>query len=178
MLIHITGAPGAGKTTLGNWIKSNFKVKVIDIDDILDEFIAKRKNADNFKKDLQSHFDNIIHKHKKLVLVGLNYPDPVVYIKGKEHHLRPFKINIDADYKFYLDTPLDTLIKQRFKRELIRAAEDSDELLKDILRQKKKVFEIDIQEWIDGAKEWRDMYDDYEYLSSGAIKKRLKKVDL
>ena len=37
MIIHISGAPGSGKTTIGLYLKKHYKTKVIvkDLDDLL-----------------------------------------------------------------------------------------------------------------------------------------------
>jgi adenylate kinase family enzyme len=44
MIIHICGAPAAGKTTLSNKFKLKLKnVIVEDLDDLLNEFLKKHK---------------------------------------------------------------------------------------------------------------------------------------
>ena len=43
LIIHISGASGFGKTTLGNKLKENFKSKIVvkDLDILRDEFIKE-----------------------------------------------------------------------------------------------------------------------------------------
>lgn len=43
LIIHISGALGSGKTTLGDKLKEQFKSKIVvkDLDNLRDEFIKK-----------------------------------------------------------------------------------------------------------------------------------------
>ena len=79
-IIHISGVSGAGKTTLGNKLKEQFKNKIVvkDIDDLRTEFIKKYYDNKKFdiidKEEYQIYINNFIKKHssKPLIFVGLN----------------------------------------------------------------------------------------------------------
>jgi thymidylate kinase len=109
MIIHISGAPGSGKTTIGQKLKEHYKFKVIikDLDDLFTEF--KTLNTTKFSsKKYQIFINDFINKHndKSIIFVGLNC-NPV---KSKFYNLNP-------DYKFYIDLPVDINLKRYFLRE-------------------------------------------------------------
>ena len=110
MIIHISGAPGSGKSTLGMKLKKYYKTKVIvkDLDDLFAEFM--KLNTKKFSSiKYQKFIDNFINKHnnKSIIFVGLN----------SEHITNKF-YNINPDYKFYIDLPIDINLKRHFLREI------------------------------------------------------------
>ena len=109
MIIHISGAPGSGKTTIGLKLKKHYKTKVIvkDLDDLFAEFMKLNTTKFSSKK-YQNFIDDFINKHnnKSIIFVGLN----------SEHLTNKF-YNINPDYKFYIDLPVDINLKRHFLRE-------------------------------------------------------------
>lgn len=187
MIIHISGAPGSGKTTIGNWIQNNFKNTIVhDIDDLYNKIIMKKskENIKNFSKtivtDFQKYIDNIIsrNKNKNLVFVGLNYPDPRIELHNKEIFLKPFKLNMRSDYNFYIDIPIHQIIKQYFKRTLAETLQDSDNILEEIMKNKEKKYEIDLNDVISDTIEWKKMFkkDNYIMIGYEPLKNRLAKL--
>lgn len=185
MIIHISGAPGSGKTTIGEWIKTNFKnVKVFDIDDLYWDFIGKREKKfdninlfkKNFAKDMQSYVDKIIDKHQdtNIIFVGLNYPDPRIEYKEKETFVKPFKIDTKADYKFYIDLPAEQIVKQKIKRDLNEIIDDIDDFMEE---HKKEKFEINLKEYYQEVLFWKKMFakDGYDMVQPKDIKLFIKK---
>lgn len=171
MIIHISGAPGSGKTTLGQWIKKNYKnIVVYDLDDLYHKVIKKIENLSQeiFKKYLRNEFqkyvDKLIKNNKNICFVGLNYPDPRISYKGREIFVKPFKVEINANHKFYIDIPIKQIVKQKFMRTLSETLEDTDHILDDIIMSKKKVFELHIGEWISDSMEWKIMFQEEGYL--------------
>jgi len=173
MIIHISGAPGSGKTTLGNIIKKKFKnVKVIDIDDVITKFmILKEKNSktlNEFKKDYaqecQKYLDKIITntinntKAKNIVFVGLNYPDPEIEFKNRTIHLKPYVLDVRADHKFFIDIDPIIIAKRFFLRSIERGIKDIDNLFNDAMDNNKQKFIIDIGEVIRDSNEWKEMF--------------------
>jgi hypothetical protein len=86
IVIHISGASGAGKTTLGKKLSDKFGKKIIvkDVDDLRKEFVEKTYggydkmwNIKNFIWDheaYQLYIDKFVKKQTKpLVFVGLNH---------------------------------------------------------------------------------------------------------
>lgn len=109
MIIHISGAPGSGKTTIGLKLKKYYKTKVIvkDFDDLFAEFKIKYKKFSSIK--YQNFIDDFINKHnnKSIIFVGLN----------SEHLTNKF-YKINPDYKFYINLPVDINLKRHFLREI------------------------------------------------------------
>ena len=90
MIIHISGAPGSGKSTFGIELKKIFKnIKILDLDDLFDNFINKNKFS---IKAYQKYLDIIINKNKNIIFVGLNKD------KGRSGALYDLK----SDYNFYI----------------------------------------------------------------------------
>jgi thymidylate kinase len=110
MIIHISGAPGSGKTTIGLKLKKHYKTKVIvkDLDDLFAEFIKLNTKKFSSKK-YQNFIDDFINKHnnKSIIFVGLN-----------SEHITDNFYKINPDYKFYIDLPVDINLKRHFLREI------------------------------------------------------------
>ena len=81
IIIHISGATGSGKTTLGNKLKKQFgkKITVKDIDKLRRDFIKEYYGDTKFdiidKVEYQKYIDNFCKKHslKPLIFLGLNH---------------------------------------------------------------------------------------------------------
>ena len=76
IIIHISGASGVGKTTMGTQLKKKFGKNIVvkDTDDLMSEFISsiggKFINFDSIK--YQNYIDNFINKQTKpIIFVGL-----------------------------------------------------------------------------------------------------------
>jgi hypothetical protein len=110
MIIHISGAPGSGKTTLGLKLKKYYKINVIvkDLDDLFAEFMKLNINKFNSKK-YQMFIDNFINKHnnKSIIFVGLN----------SEHLTNKF-YKLHSDYNFYINLSVNINLKRHFLREI------------------------------------------------------------
>jgi len=110
MIIHISGAPGSGKTTIGLRLKKHYKTKLIvkDLDDLFAEFMKLNTKKFSSKK-YQNFIDDFINKHnnKSIIFVGLN----------SEHLTNKF-YKINPDYKFYINLPVDINLKRHFFREI------------------------------------------------------------
>jgi uridine kinase len=189
MIIHISGAPGSGKTTIGNWVRKNFKnVLVYDIDNLYHDYLhLKEKNnspvitlKQDISTEMQKYIDMIIDKHKtkKIVFVGLNYPDPRIQYKNKEVFLEPFSLNMHAGHEFYLDIPSNQIIKQRLIRTLKESIENVDNILGELAKAKKEKFQIDIGRWMSDNKEWKKTFKKrgYTMIQTDKLKETLKKL--
>lgn len=124
MIIHITGPPGSGKTTLGKFFADRSKkIQHLELDDLYMEFIAKRekkfKTIEEFKKhfweDFRAYITAIITsiKCKNIIITGLNFPDPHIKFHDKWINLPGEYIKIECNYRYYLDVPLQTAAEHR-----------------------------------------------------------------
>jgi adenylate kinase family enzyme len=161
LVLHISGAPGVGKTTFGKWICENLQnVKVIDIDDLYDYFVTKLTKktfkADTFATKFQQVFDEFFDKqsagYRAVVVIGLNYPDPRITIEGKEYHVQPFSIKIPADRKLFLDDADDKIMQRYIARTLERTAKDINNVIA------RDSFVIDVREIRKNLTYWRKVY--------------------
>ena len=112
MIIHITGPPGAGKSTLVKAYKS--KYKIYDLDRIHHHNNFRLKY---YKEDFQNYINSVVSKNAQyVIIVGMHYPDP--WIDDKKH-VKPFKLTIKADKLICLNPGVETIAKQLIKRESI-----------------------------------------------------------
>ena len=65
MIIHISGAPGSGKTTLGLEINKlkNRNVKLFDLDNIFDDFMHENNYKFNSSK-YQKYINKLVTRNK------------------------------------------------------------------------------------------------------------------
>lgn len=177
VVIHISGIPGSGKTTLGKWIKKNFKIKVYDIDDLHHYLLNKQTNLKNFSQKFQKYINDLIIKNKNnVIFVGLHYPDPHIEFKNKIIDIKPFKLKINGE-KYFITLPNEQILWQHFMREL-----------KDIIKNPKDYFNytienpdykmLDINEWKKDFTYWKKIHrkENYQFLSLDQIKNKLKKL--
>jgi len=136
LVIHISGAPGSGKTTLGNKIASSFpQVLVIDTDDFIQHHTEEGKKLLAMEKEL---LDTAMEESKK-VLASLAYkrewsailthkfnqvlqsnPTADIVFVGVLDNFGPLDGSIydfkEATHRFYLSPPLATVLKQYYGR--------------------------------------------------------------
>ena len=128
MIIHISGFPGSGKTTLGEKIQKKYGSKVIVYD--TDNFI--QHNNDNGKRLLKVEKDMESGKKtqkdynmlwKKTMKESINefireHDDKPIIFVGSLDNFGPkntiYKIN--ANYKFMLDVPLYEIMRRYYLR--------------------------------------------------------------
>jgi len=128
MIIHVSGFPGSGKTTLGEKIQKIFGVNVIVYD--TDLFI--QHNNDNGKKLLkieremktgkktQKDYTSLWRKTIKKSIddfVKKHSNKPIVFV-GSLDNFAPINViyKIKADHKIVLNVPLDEIMKRYYLR--------------------------------------------------------------
>lgn len=178
MIIHISGAPGYGKTTFGvkiNEIK-NKNVKVFDLDDIFDNFMYESNYRFNSNK-YQKYVNNLIskNKNKHIIFVGLNMD------KGHTNKL----YNLSATHKFYIDIKINLLLERLFYREVQQIYTHRKNIWQDYLRDPnttslKLMHNININQLKNETKKFDKIYikKGYHVLSTKLIKKFLKQNEL
>lgn len=158
LIIHISGASGAGKTTLGNKLKDDFgdQIVVKDLDDLRMEFVNffyggyknirkndKLEKESNFKwnsEKYQEYIDEFINDQTKpIVFVGLNH----MFWFDKDLYY-----NLYANYKFYIDIDLDLIFEQACRRFINQYfVEYQDYLIRKLIKNNKKAIEMTIEQF-------------------------------
>ena len=118
IIIHISGASGAGKTTLGNKLIDNFGSKIIvkDLDDLFNAYVQKHKLDKIQIIKYEKYLSNYIRRqnpNKILILVGLNI-NLLNYRKKISNDY--YKINPNPNHTFYIKLPIKTILNARFER--------------------------------------------------------------
>jgi len=183
MIIHISGPSGSGKTTLGNKIKEKLRNKIVvkDLDDLLFEFVMmKEKSKQNtsiilkkWKKEYQKYIDNYIeNQNKSIIFVGLN--TDLGSFGFRNDKLKPPKAfyNIHADYKFYIDIPVNEILQQKLYRQVIKICNNKEEWFEKWLNypdntQQKLNYLINISLWNKETEKWNKLYKkkDYKFMN-------------
>ncbi len=191
MIVHISGAPGSGKSTIGKYFKKN-GIATIDMDRMYHGFIEKSEKdgisasslKSNVTKLAQQYYDRTLGKIKSknrgkyIIVFGLNYPDPRVTYKGKIITVHPFKINVRADHIFFIDIDPYEIAKRYFLRSLRYVVLNIDEEFENIVQGKKKKYVIDLGEIIESCTWWKKKYakDGYIMLSDENVITKVSKL--
>ena len=202
MIIHIAGPSGSGKTTLGKRLKEHYKDKVIvkDLDDLLwKEFIPWQEKTDitaadffaNFELNYQEYIDNFIKKNKgkPIIFVGINtfIMNEMQQFKGVDRHFPKAFFDLRADHKYYIDIPVEQVMKQKFYRMMDDFCNSKDIIFSDLLENEKKtrknimddiMRQTHIKEVRIQTEKWNKFYKDkgYEYLSNDEIYKKISSL--
>ena len=184
MIIHISGAPGSGKTTIGLKLKKHYKIKVIvkDLDDLFAEFMKLNTTKFSSKK-YQNFINDFINKHnnKSIIFVGLN-----------SENITNIFYKINPAYKFYIDLPIDINLKRHFIREIdewINWMQNRDKniLFDQLLNDENEVIngltksltrQLKISEQKKFITSFHSYYtsEDYQFLSSTQIYNKIKSI--
>jgi len=107
MIIHISGAIGSGKTTLGKELKSLKRVVVEDLDDLFNEFVKRTKKFSS--KAYQKYIYNFIDKHsrKNIIFVGLN--------QDMGNSATIYDLRSEVDY--FIDLDIEENVRRLFLRD-------------------------------------------------------------
>jgi len=127
IIVHISGFPGSGKTTLGEKLEKLYKnIIVYDTDgfiqhhtkegkqllkiekDILNNKKTNKDYKDLWKKTIKNKIDDFISKYNNKI---------IVFVGSLDNFAPPNTIyNIMANFKFVLDVPLNELMKRYYLR--------------------------------------------------------------
>jgi len=184
IIIHVSGSPGSGKTTLGNKLKTKYgnKIVVKDLDDLFKEFMNASKSPFDPKK-YQIFIDNFIKtiKTKIIVFVGLN-----------KEHLTETLYNIKPAYKFFIDLPIEINLERHFIREMNawltwmtnrdkdilfnQLVKDENDVIKGLSKSLKRTLQISKQRKF--IESFAEMYkkEKYEFVSHTLIEKKIIKL--
>ena len=122
IIIHVSGFPGSGKTTLGEKIQQKFKnIIVYDTDGFIQHHTKEGKQLLELETNKKFKEYKILWKNtmkNKINEFISNYQNKIILFVGSLDNFAPPNTiyNIKADYKFLLDIPLDELMKRYYLR--------------------------------------------------------------
>ena len=112
-IIHISGAPGSGKTFMGRKLKTLLpaasKVVIRDLDDMFRDFCSSPAGTPFSPKTYQTYINQFIANHTN---------HPIIFVGLNKEHMTDTMCNVQATHKFYIDIPVDIILKQHFRREI------------------------------------------------------------
>ena len=180
LIIHISGAQGSGKTTLGDKLKHIFgnKIYMKDLDHLFGEFTKQSKI-----KDYQKYIDKFIKSHsdKPIILVGLDADlclGPINNPKLKGY-------NIPAKHKYYINIDLEDNLRQWFFRQVDKLNDRQEwfwqEYKKDNQKIQDKLFRyVDLNGRKENSTECKKLYlsKNYKLLNRDIILDKCEKLIL
>ncbi len=128
MIIHISGFPGSGKTTLGEIIQKKYgsKVVVYDTDGFIQHHnnngkaLLKVENDMTTGKKTQKDYNTLWRKTIKESInkfIKEHADKPIIFV-GSLDNFAPMDANYSppVDYKYILDVPLYEIMKRYYQR--------------------------------------------------------------
>ena len=137
IIIHISGFPGSGKTTLGDKIQQMFKnIIVYDTDEFIQHHTKEGKKLLELEKNKKIKEYKTLWKNtiqNKINEFISKYQNKIIVFVGSLDNFAPSNTiyNIKADYKFLLDIPLDELMKRYYLRIYLEEQNRTKEKSKD-----------------------------------------------
>jgi hypothetical protein len=138
LIIHISGCQGSGKTILGVKLKKKFgnSIYLEDLDNLNANFTNQNQNK-NPITNFQEYLNNYIQTNndKPLILTGLTANKCVGLMDNKDNTF----YKIDTKYKFFIDLDDETLLKQRFLRQVSKLYERKEDFFELWLQDEKNI---------------------------------------
>ena len=123
MIIHISGTPGSGKTTLGEELQKIYgnKIIVYDTDEFIQHHNKEGKKLIELEKTLSIEEYKKIWKeilHNKIEEFIIKNKDKIIVFTGILDNFSPDGTiyEIEADHKFMLDVPVNEILKRYYTR--------------------------------------------------------------
>ena len=153
IIIHIAGPSGSGKTTIGNKLQEAYGDKIMVKD--TDRLRTEHRNEKTM--DLQNYIYQFINNNasKPIIFVGLNSASNKL-------------LDLKADYKFYIDLPLEQVLRQKFYRSVANMYNNKEHLFTEYLADPHKTQEylfylVNFVRWKREIDEDNKLYQRYGY---------------
>ena len=178
IIIHISGPQGSGKSTLGKRISDQYGdlVVVKDLDDLWDDF-----NMQNKITNYQDYIDEFINEHsdKPLIITGLS-AEQCLY---EMNNIDKTFYQINTDHKYYISMDDNTVLKQRFFRQIDKLSNRREMLFENWLKNSKKTQDkinryVNLSQWKDNNIHCRKIHIKYGYklMDQESIAKEVSKI--
>ena len=136
VIIHISGSPGSGKTTLGNWIVEHLDfIAVKDTDEFIQRGDEEDRRLEGFREDEEKYMNELSAlKSRKIedFILENQDKDIVVFVGLMDHFgLKKFYDFKQANLKYFIDIEPKLLIKQYYTR-LIKVSGEIPQIWEDI----------------------------------------------
>lgn len=194
IIIHISGASDPGKSFVGQKLNEKFKDAIVvrDLGELWQNYISIQRSTgvsiddffDGILSGYQTYIDDFIkdNNSKPIIFIGIN-----VFVQGEKQpymgrtrDLPNIFFDLHADYKFYIDMPINKIIKQNFNSEFSKIVNwlrsDKEYFLRDMLKDvhtthqqisddfQKQLFSINPDEWRIMASKWSSFYSGQNYV--------------
>lgn len=169
MIIHISGTPASGKTTLGEKIQDEYpNINWIDTDYWLNEYLDTHNNPNKYIEFMEDKFKTL-DDNKINLLTGIFD----IYYKGKNYMPK-----LNADYKFYIKIPLHQLYLQLNNRSLNWILENPEIVKDDIINGRPLNYFKSLGELKEDQKRDEKPYKilKYKFLTSEQIYNEIKNI--
>lgn len=173
-IIHICGASGSGKTTIGEMLARRLRkgVAVIDLDDLLFKFVREQEESKESRKAIQDQWifryqaliDETIHRYfsvNLLIFVGLNSSIGSFNFRGSKFQPPDHFYDLRADHKIYIDLPEEQILRQKFYRSVTKLAERKERYFDS--NQDDLFYMVDIKRWTLENRKCERLYKKYNY---------------
>ena len=151
IIIHISGAPGSGKTFLGNQLKEQFGKKIIvkDLDELVDKFIkdfyGNKKWTYIDENEYQKYIDTFIDKQKKpIIFVGLNDNNNPKVERFIQNKIKKY-YDLHSQFNYYIDIDDMIILKQKCLRTL-DAIRNDKMAMDDLVNNNERFLEMIVKE--------------------------------
>lgn len=173
LIIHISGAQGSGKTTMGVELKEKYGNKIIvkDMDEMMGEY-----NGDNFQGYLNEY---LFHIDKITIITGLTAERCL----GDMDNNNTGFYKIDTPYRYYIDENNEIILKQRFFRQINKLNQRKEQYFEmwkndPRLTTTKLIRFVNIDEWERNNEACRKIHinQGYKFMSKDEIKNKIEEL--
>lgn len=181
IVVHVSGSPGSGKTTLGEWITKKYGkfIAVKDTDEFIQRGDDEDKRLQNFTEGSKEYMDRLRSIKDRGIhdFVKENPTKHIVFVGLMDHFgLKPFYDMKEANVKFFIDIKNADLLRQYYTRFATLDSTTSRSLWEDVANNRDYILSSE-----EKMKENDDMWNEhrqhnYRLMSQDEIKNFITEV--